>query len=460
MQFNDLQSFLKHIDGTAELAKVKVSVDPYLEIAGIVDQVCKSAGDKRALLFENAVGSRIPLVANLFGTQKRVAKALGVDDIEELASRLRSDLKTCKAVNADKALAQLARHGAIEVIPTDGAPCFKRNVTDEGLDALPALHSWPGDGGRYLTLGQVFTRHPGSGEQNCGMYRVQILDKQMALIRCHSGSGGGAHIAAWHAQGRTMPIAITLGGPPALTWCAGASLPDEVSELEFTSYLTKQPVSVAQCRHSDLLVPSSSEIVIEGHLIPGEEQIEGPFGNHTGYYSSATPAPVIRVKSVHMRESAVYPCTVVGPPPMENMYLAQAVERMMLPLLQHDYPWIKDIHMPLEGIYHRAALVSVDAPDIPVMEIGQMLRLTRLLRNSRLIILLDKCCDLRKAANVYWRLVNAGPWEHSVLIEADQMTIDARAGSRGAAVHTSRNTLHNVIKRWQSFSLGDVHRRP
>ena len=456
MYFADLPSFLSHLGKSDELNRVKAAVDPYLEAAAIINRVCKGAGAERALLFENIKGSQMPLAANLFGSKQRVALALGATDIETLANRLRDGLNTHQGLDSAQALTELTCNDTIEKVLPDVAPCFTKDATEQGLDGLPALHSWPGDGGRYLTLGQVFTRPPDSDRQNCGMYRVQILDKHTALIRCHPGSGGLAHMSAWHAQGKSMAVAIVLGGPPALTWCAGLSLPEEVSELQFASYLTGQSIAVTQCRDSGLCVPASAEIVIQGQILPGEEDTEGPFGNHTGFYTPASLAPVLRVKSVFMKKHAVYPCTLVGPPPMENMYLAHAAERVMLPLLQHDFPWIRDIHMPLEGIYHRAALVSVDAPEVTMMELGNMLRQTKLLRNSRLIILLDKDCDLGKVSDVYWRLVNADSWVNSVLINGDKMTIDARTGSRGTEVYSEPNTLNRVIKRWQDFSLGEM----
>ncbi|MDT8443096.1 MAG: UbiD family decarboxylase, partial [Desulfuromonadales bacterium] len=304
MYFADLQSFIAHLDAHDNLATVKVTVDPYLEIAAIVDRVCKRPGDTRALLFENVKGSKLPLAANLFGSQQRISLALGVADVEELVCRLRNDLKAYNGVTAGQALARLTGSCVSETHLPRAAPWFKTDVSKAGLANLPALHSWRGDGGRYLTLGQVFTRHPDGSRQNCGMYRVQILDKHTALIRCHPGSGGGAHMAAWHEQGKAMPLAIVLGGPPALTWCAGISLPGEVSELEFTRYLSGQSISVSQCQDSDLQVPTSSEIVIEGHINPGEEKTEGPFGNHTGYYTPAAPAPMIRITSVFTRDAA------------------------------------------------------------------------------------------------------------------------------------------------------------
>lgn len=437
MYFADLQSFIKQLENIGDLSRIKSTVNPYLETAAIINQACKSTGEKKALLFDKISDSQVPLVANLFGSKKRVAMALGVTDIEVLANQLRDDLKTCNEKEDGPALARIIRKNVTESVRLSVAPNCTTDVSEEGLNILPALQSWPGDGGRYLTLGQVFTRHPDSAQQNCGMYRVQIIDKQTSLIRCHPGSGGGAHLAAWHEQGLAMPVAIVLGGPPSLTWCAGLPLPGEVSEFEFVSYLTGQAIAVTECQNSDLCVPSTAEFIIEGEILPGEEQPEGPFGNHTGYYSPVAPAPVLRVKSVYMRERAVYPCTVVGPPPMENMYLAQAAERLLLPLLQHQYPWIIDIHMPLEGIYHRAALVSVDAQELSMQEISKALRQTTLLRNSRLLVLLDKGIALRDAAKVYWRVINADDWTRSVSIDGDKMTIDART-------LTQRNQVHQV----------------
>ena len=454
MYFSDLQKFITHLEEVDDLLRIRALVDPYLETAIIIDRVCKGAAAKRALLFEKVKGSKIPLAANLFGTQKRVAMALGVDDVEQLTKRLRNDLKLYSEMDSDQALAKITKYSNSETICSDVAPCFAIDMSEEGLDVLPVLHSWPGDGGRYLTLGQVFTRHPDSGRQNCGMYRIQVLNKHTALIRCHPGSGGGSHMAAWHARGQAMPVAIVLGGPPALTWCAGVSLPEDVSEIEYASYLTRQPIAVTECQTCDICVPSTAEIVIEGHVLPGEMQQEGPFGNHTGSYAPASPAPVVRIKSMYTREEAVYPCTLVGPPPMENMFLAQAVERLSLPLLQHDHPWVVDIHMPLEGVYHRAALVSVDAAKIPVAEISKALWQTRMLRNSRLIILLDKDSDLHNIPNIYWRVINADSWTNSVWIDGDKMVIDARRSPQKPVVRPDQNAMNKAMKRWQEFDLG------
>lgn len=430
MYFSDLQEFIAHLETLGELVRVKERVDPYLEVAAIVTRMCKNPASNAALLFENVKGSTLPLVANSFGSSQRTAAALGVDNVQSLSAKLRADIHANNEKESGQALAELIQARAKGQVPSNESLTSLSVEAPKGLYELPVLYSWPKDGGPYITLGQVFTQHPETKVQNCGMYRLQVVDKETALIRFHPGSGGGEHLQAWHARGQAMPLAVVLGGPPALTWCAGLSLPAGVTEPDFVTYLTGQTVAMAQCKNSELFVPSTAEIVIEGLIFANDELDEGPFGNHTGYYSEVSPAPVVKVQNVYMRESAIYPCTVVGPPPMENSYLAKANERVLLVLLQHDLPWVIDVHMPIEGIYHRAALVSVDAQSLSADEIGAKLTRTRLLRNSRLIVLLDKDCDLHNFNKVYWRLINADNWERTVLINGNKMIIDARTSTR------------------------------
>jgi 4-hydroxy-3-polyprenylbenzoate decarboxylase len=423
MYFSNLQSFLAHLEASCELKRIKGPVDPCLEVSLIVNRACKDPDANYALLFEEVKGSSTPLVVNTFGSAHRTAQALGVDCIETLANKLKVDLEESGELDSKQALLQLTRaedatKNLVEHADKSYISCVK------GLLDLPILHSWAEDGGKYITLGQVFTQDPDSSKQNCGLYRLQVIDEGTALIRFHPGSGGGEHMRSWHARGIDMPITIVLGGPPALTWCAGLSLPCGVTETSFVSYLTGHSIDLLKCRHSDMFIPADGEIVIEGlvsHLDVGNE---GPFGNHTGYYSDVSPAPVAKIHSVYRKENAVYPCTVVGPPPMENVYLAQANERILLALLKHDLPWVVDVHMPLEGIYHRAAFVSIDEFSGTRKEINKSLRESKLLKSSRIIVLLDKDCDLHNSPEVYWRVINADAWESDNLFEG--RLIDAR----------------------------------
>jgi 4-hydroxy-3-polyprenylbenzoate decarboxylase len=438
MHFSDLQNFITHLETVGDLVRVKEEVDPYLEVADIVNRTCKDPKGNSALLFEDVKGFALPLVANCFGSSLRTAAALGVTNVESLTLKLRADLRAIEEKESGRALAKLIQGQAEEQGTDDDFLAITHVECEKGLSELPVLYSWPKEGGPYITLGQVFTKKPDSKEQNCGMYRLQVVDKETALVRFHPGSGGGEHLEAWHARGEAMPIAVVLGGPPALTLCAGMSLPEGVTETDFVKYLTGHSVAMAKCQNSELFVPSTAEIVIEGLISPGDKMEEGPFGNHTGYYSDVSPVPVVKVLNVYMRESAVYPCTVVGPPPMENVFMAQANERLLLELLRYDCPWVVNVHMPREGIYHRAALVSVAEHDGSAAKINESLNGSRLLRNSRMIVLLDKDCDLHNFRDVYWRFINAEAWEESVLIDGKTMVVDARASRH-------RNSMFNGL---------------
>ncbi len=271
MYFSDLQKFIEYQEATETLQRITAPVDPYLEIAAIVNRACKESVANKTLLFENVKGSKLPLVVNTFGSRSRTAAALGVERVEVLAEKLKRDLARCKELDSEKALAELARK-RISVKPLSDTALLACVPCQRGLHDLPILHSWPKDGGRYITLGQVITQDPESNATNCGMYRLQVAGEKSALIRFHPGSGGGKHMQAWHDQGSAMPITIVLGGPPALTWCAGLSLPEGVSETDFISYLTGHSIPLARCCHSDLLVPATAEIVIEGQIFPGRSR--------------------------------------------------------------------------------------------------------------------------------------------------------------------------------------------
>lgn len=292
--------------------------------------------------------------------------------------------------------------------------------------------------------------HPETEETNCGMYRVQLLDRHKALLRCLPGSGGDRHLKAWHERGLPMPVTIALGGPPALTWAASVSLPDGVDEMDYVGYLSGEPVPMLRCQCSELAAPAAAEIIIEGKIWPAEEQLEGPFGNHTGSYSPAVPAPVIRVEKVLIRPEAIYPCTVVGPPPMENIYLAQATQQMLLPLLQHDHPWVMAVHMPVEGIFHRAAMVVVDSDcSWSLDQIRSALVTSMLLKKSKLIILLDEDVPRGSLRHVYWHIVN----KMKCTKDADGVLIDARTPSGWSRVVQDPDLVASVNKRWSEFGL-------
>ncbi|MEJ2699814.1 MAG: UbiD family decarboxylase, partial [Desulfuromonadales bacterium] len=288
------------------------------------------------------------------------------------------------------------------------------------------LRAWPGDGGRFLTLPQVFTADPATGRTNCGMYRLQILDGARAAVHFGPGSDGGRHLAAWQAIGKPMPAAIALGGDPALTYAAGAPLPAGVEEAAFAGFLRQKPLDMTRCLTCDLTVPAAAEFVIEGWFEPGETALEGPFGNHTGYYVPAAPAPVFRVAALTHRTGPLYPCTVVGPPPMEDCYLAKATERLFLPLLRVDFPEIRDLNMPLEGIFHGCALLSIrkSAPGQARRLIGALWK-GGFLKSSRLLVILDEDVDVQDLSRSFWRTINNVDPGRDVVLEGRRLGVDA-----------------------------------
>lgn len=436
------------------LHRVPVAVDPTLELATIVDRVSKGAGRKPALLFENVNGGGLPVVANLFSSLERVGWALGTTDLKSLSAQLARDLQSTAEPDAELALKALTRQPAWQP-SIDNRPAWREvDHGDLGFDLLPSIKAWPGDGGPFLTLAQVYTRHPECGALNCGMYRIQRHDRFTATVRCRAGSGAAGHLAAWHRRGEGMPVAVALGGPPALTWAAGAPLPEGVEEAAFCGYLTGQRVVMSDCRISDLQVPASAEIVIEGVMMPGETAAEGPFGNHSGSYDSAAAAPLMRVRSVHARHGAIYPWTLVGPPPMENIQLARATERLFLPLVQMALPSVRKLHMPSEGIFHRCTLVTVD-PDEgrSLPEIARTLWNTLLLKGARLLVVGVDDHDPCDPAAVFWRVLNRTDWQHDLLIKDGQMAIDARRLPAGEPVRSDPGVLAKVLGRWHEYGL-------
>lgn len=294
------------------------------------------------------------------------------------------------------------------------------------LRRLPALHCWPGDGGRFLTQPLVFTRDPDSGQSNCGMYRVQLYGSDQATLRWRPGSGGARHLAAWEKRGRPMPVAIAMGGDPATIYAASAPLPEDADELALAGLLRRRPLAMVPCRTSDLEVPAQAEYVIEGLVHPGQTRQEGPFGNHRGCYDATASAALLQVTSISHRRNPLFPATVAGPPPMESGYLAQLSERLLLALLQADFPAIVDIHMPLETIFHGVTLLAVRSErDGEVAELTRALWRQKPFDKARLLVFFDAETDLRDARGCFWRAVNRMRPERDLLRDGERLAIDA-----------------------------------
>ncbi len=413
MAYLDLRSFLEKLESEAELHRVEVEVDPALEISAIADRVSKMPKGGRALFFETVKGSAFPLAVNIFGSFRRICLALETEKLEDLALRMERFLNDLPAGSAG----EWWRHLGCEPISAEKAICREVVNHSPDLALFPFLKSWPKDSGRAMTLPLVFTEDPETGRANCGMYRVQILDRDRVAIHWGPNSGGGRHWAKYRERGRRMPVAIALGGDPALVFSASLPLPEPVGEMQFAGFLRKRPVEVVRCLTLPLVVPANAEMIIEG-FIGHEEVISGSvFGNHTGFYATVAEAPVMRVSCVTRRHEPVLPATVVGRPPMEDCWLAKAAERLMLPFIRREIPEIVDINLPLEWIFHNSAIVSIDKT-FPGQGGGIFTRLgnSGWLRNSRFMVIVDGDIDVKDLSGVAWRVMNNVDWQRDLTI--------------------------------------------
>jgi 4-hydroxy-3-polyprenylbenzoate decarboxylase len=397
-------------------------------------------------------GHRFPVATNLFGSRQRTAWALGVEAVETIAARLGRELGTATG-SADERLQAVLARPEFAPLPATEAPCLEITEPIADFSLLPALQAWPGDGGRFITLPQVFTRDPETGEPNCGMYRMQIFDGSNAGLHWRPGSDAARHHAAWRRLGKNMPVAVALGGDPALTYAAGTPLPRGIDEVAYAGFLRGAPVAMAPCTSCDLAVPAGAEFVLEGYVEPGEERLEGPFGNHTGSYAPPEPCPVFHLTGITRRREAIFPCTLVGPPPMEDCWLAKAGERLLLPLLRIDFPEIVDLNFPIETIFHGCALLSVRTAAGGGRELLRSLWGSRYFRSSRLLVLLAEGVDVQDLGQSYWQAVNRVDPERDVVIEAARIGIDATRVQPGGRVEAEVETKLRVKRRWHEYGL-------
>ena len=362
MAFDNLREFMSALEARGELLRIKEKVSPILEITEWAEQIVKKKGP--ALLFENVEGSSIPVAINLFGTYQRTALALGVENLDQIGQEIRDLLHQRPPETIVEKLKMLPLLVKISNFPpkrVGSGPCQEIVLQGEQIDLglLPALKCWPEDGGRYLTLTNVFTRDP-MGLPNCGMYRIQIFDRNTAGMHWHMHHDGARHFREWEKLGQRMPVAVAIGGDPAVVYSATAPMPPGIDEMFLAGFLRKKPVEMVPCvSQPDLHVPAQAEIVVEGFLQPGERRREGPFGDHTGFYSLADDYPVFHVTAITHRKNPIYQTIVVGMPPMEDTYLGKATERIFLPFLQLTLPEIVDYNLPEFGVFHNCAFFSI-----------------------------------------------------------------------------------------------------
>jgi len=476
MAYRDLRDFIGSLENKGFLHRVKAEVDPILEISEITDRMCKSPNGGRALYFEKVKGSSYPVVTNLFGSFERICLALEVNKLDDIAVRIEDVLNQAPPKTLLEKLAILPRLLEFsKSIPkiVRSAPCQEVVEKDNpDLSILPIIKCWPGDGqptdeGRFITLPMVFTRDPETGRQNCGMYRIHVYDKTTTGMHWHIHKDGARHYDRYKGAGQRMPAAVAVGSDPAVIYASSAPLPESVDEMVFAGFLRRKPVEMVKCITSDIEVPANSEVVIEGYLNPGEMRIEGPFGDHTGFYSAADYYPVFHVSCVTHRKDLVYPATIVGKPPMEDCYMGKATERIFLPLMKLDFPEIRDINLPMEGVFHNAALISIKKsyPGHAKKIIhglwgkGQMMF-------AKLLVVVDEDVDVQNISYTAWRILNNVDWKRDVVIaegpldDLDHSANWPRYGSKMGIDATRKTKEEGMMREWpQELSMTDEIKR-
>ncbi|MDX9785817.1 MAG: menaquinone biosynthesis decarboxylase [Desulfobacterales bacterium] len=365
--YKNLREFLNRLERAGELKHIRQVVSSYLEISKLTDRESKSPHGGAALLFENVQNSAFPVATNIFGSPKRICMALGVEHLDDLAERVRAYInmnppKTLKAALGMLPLAIGLTRFFPRTFKGKTPPCREVVLTGEQIDLskLPVLHCWPKDAGPFITLPLVFTRSLETGRQNLGMYRMQVFDKTTTGMHWHIHKDGSHYFNEYRRAGKRMPVSVAIGADPATIYAATAPMPRGIDEILLAGFIRQKPVIMTRCLTNDLNVPAEAEFILEGYVDPNELRWEGPFGDHTGYYSLADHYPVFHVTAITHRNNPIYNATLVGRPPMEDCYLAEATERLCLPLLQTVMPEVEDYWLPWEGVFHNSVVVSLD----------------------------------------------------------------------------------------------------
>jgi 4-hydroxy-3-polyprenylbenzoate decarboxylase len=410
MAYRDLRDFIQALEKRKELRRIPFEVDPILEITEFADRAVKGGGP--ALLFENPKGSSVPVLINAFASTRKMQIALEVESVDEIAARIVEFLELRMPeglIGKLKMLPKLAEVGAFFPRTVSKGPCQEVVRTDGfSLFDYPVLQCWPEDAGRFITLPLVFSRNPDTGKRNCGMYRMQIYDERTAGMHWQTHKQGAEHYRRMAHLGKTrMDVAVAIGADPATMYAAILPVPPDLDEMMIAGFIRSSPVEMVKCQTSDLEVPANAEIVLEGYVELGELRTEGPFGDHTGFYSLADDYPVFHVTCITQRKDPIYAATIVGPPPMEDYYMGKAIERIFLPLMRLQLPEVRDISMPAEGIFHNLILVSI-RKSYPgharkvmhgIWGLGQAMF-------SKCIVVVDEDVNVQNVAEVAWKALN------------------------------------------------------
>lgn len=411
MAHNDLREFIQALEKAGELKRIPFEVDPKLEITEFADRSVKNGGP--ALLFEKPKGSQHPVLINAFASMRRMEIALEVDSVAEVAARITEMLEMRMPqglINKLKMLPKLADMTNFFPKMVSSGPCKEVIRHDNfSLKEFPVLTCWPQDGGPFITLPMVFSKNPETGKRNCGMYRMQVYDDRTTGMHWQTHKQGAEHYRRLLKEGKEtrMPIAVAIGADPATMYSAILPLPPDLDEMMIAGFMRNKPVEMVKCETCDLEVPAHAEIVLEGYVTLGETRTEGPFGDHTGFYSLEDDFPVFHVTCVTHRKNPIYATTIVGPPPMEDYFMGRAIERIFLPLMRMQIPEIRDMAMPAEGVFHNLMLVSIrksypgQARKVmhAIWGLGQAMF-------TKVIVVVDDDVDVQNFSEVAWRALN------------------------------------------------------
>jgi 4-hydroxy-3-polyprenylbenzoate decarboxylase len=453
MAFRSFRHFLEALEQAGELTRVADPVDTNLLITEWADREMKSPGGGKALMFEQPVVdgkvSKFPVAINTMGSRKRIATALGRESIEEIAQEIQLILKAKPPTDLREGWSLLKQgihllHARPKQVRD--APCQEiihhiesdaGRADDFSLRDLPILKCWPKDGGRFITLPNVHTRDPESGARNVGVYRMQVFDERTTAMHWQVHKVGARHGKRYYERNERMPVAVTLGGDPALSFAATAPLPDGLDEILFAGFLRRKSIEMVKCQTIDLEVPADVDFVLEGYVQPGEMRPEGPFGDHTGYYTAVEDYPVFHLKTITHRRDAVYPTTIVGIPPMEDFYIGDAVVRIFLPVFKMNFPELVDMTLPAEGVFHNLVFVSIRKQypyqAFKVMHglwgMGQMMF-------SKYIVVVDEDCDVQNTSEVLFRLcANTDPARDTTVIKNPSDSLDHAPSEQNIGSH-------------------------
>jgi len=497
MAYRSFGNFLEALEQAGELKRIAVPVDTDLLISEWANREMKSLSGGKALLFEQPLvdgrTSKFPVAINTMGSRRRMAMALGRENIDEIAQEVQLILKAKPPTDLREGFALLkqgihllharpkrVKEGACQEVVHELGECPTSNVElrklsragssvpDEvTLRDLPILKCWPKDGGRFITLPNVHTRDPETGARNVGVYRMQIFDDQTAAMHWQIHKVGARHGRVYYERGERMPVAVTLGGDPAYTFAATAPLPDGLDEILFAGFLRRKSVELVKCKTIEVEVPADVDLVLEGYVQPGEMRPEGPFGDHTGYYTAVENYPVFHVTAISHRKDAIYPTTIVGIPPMEDFYMGDASVRIFLPVFKMNFPELVDMTLPAEGVFHNLVFVSIRKQypyqAFKVMHglwgMGQMMF-------SKYIVVVDEDCDVHNTSEVLFRLcANTDPARDTTVIKNPSDSLDHAPSEQNIGSHmgldaTRKLAGENYHRQWpELLKMTDDARR-